>query len=196
MGYMESLKRESLKDYIYVIIYTIAVYLTIPFARSAATFLSEHGLLKYSIYFLLSIFIITCCCLIFKYIGFRLLNIISLAVFFPLYISIIQTYDVLAEKIHFIEYGVLAFLLYRALKKNIPSMLIYPVSLVIVFLIGWGDELIQYFLPERVYEFRDVLLNVLSGGLILALIFLVEKLRVINNSWNNDSHEDTKTQRI
>ena len=49
-------------------------------------------------------------------------------------------------------------------KLRIP----YTVALVITGLLGWGDEGIQYLLPGRVYELRDVGMNVTAGFLIIA----------------------------
>ena len=177
MKFWENLKIGRYKDFLFVILFTGFIYLTIPIARYISNFLLAHKLLKLSVYLLVSIFILSSIYLIFTYISFRLLNIVILTVFFVIYIMIVQTYDILVEKIHFIEYGILAYLLYRALKPKLHGSLIYPASFIILTLIGWGDELIQYFLPDRYYDFRDVVLNGLSGGLILILIYTVEKLK-------------------
>ena len=60
---------------------------------------------------------------------------LAVAAFFAIYINVVQVYDIMAEKIHFVEYGILAYLLYYALKLKIKGIKIYPVVLVLVFLI-------------------------------------------------------------
>ena len=37
-------------------------------------------------------------------------------------------------------------------------------------LAGWGDELIQYFLPNRVYDLRDVAFNAEAAALVVAFL--------------------------
>jgi hypothetical protein len=80
------------------------------------------------------------------------------------------------EKVHFLEYGFLSFLVFRALHNDVKNKLLYPLSALIVFCLGFLDEGIQYLLPNRVYEFRDVMLNATSGVLGLCVVaFLFKK---------------------
>ena len=77
------------------------------------------------------------------------------------------------EKIHFIEYGVLLVLVYWALSYNSKNWYRFLTAFIITSLIGFGDEVIQYFLPNRYYQTSDVILNAISGGLGLVLVFIV-----------------------
>jgi len=61
------------------------------------------------------------------------------------------------EKVHLFEYAVLGFLAARCFRSPWKAMLF-------VFLAGVGDEVFQYFLPERVFDLRDIFLNTVSGG--------------------------------
>ena len=168
------------RRFIYVIVYTAAIYLTLPLARDISNFFREYNLLKYLVFFIVIAFVAVCCFRIFRYIGFKVINVIIILSFFLVYLSIINSYDVIVEKIHFVEYGLLAYLVFDALKKMLPRNFLYPVTLIAVTLIGWGDEIIQHFLPDRVYDLRDVWLNALSGLLILLSILVVEKLKPIS----------------
>jgi len=76
-----------------------------------------------------------------------------------------------AERLHLIEYGVLAFLIYRALILDLKKPWAYGGAFILTSLIGWGDEGIQYLLPNRYYEFRDVCLNSASAALGLFFTF-------------------------
>lgn len=161
----------------YVLAFTSLIYLTIPFARDIEGILRTHKMLMTGVYLALVLFIAAGIFFIVRYIGYRPFNILVLALFIAIYVMIIKQYSILAEKIHFIEYGLLAFLVYYSLRLIRKGVAVYPLSLVIVTAVGWGDELIQYFLPSRVYDIRDVFLNALSGALVLILLYIVDRIK-------------------
>lgn len=75
----------------------------------------------------------------------------------------------LVEKLHFVQYGLLAFLLYRALRP--AADISVPVrTLLGVAAAGTCEEWVQWFVPLRVGEVTDVGLNLYAGlcGLIFA----------------------------
>lgn len=106
---------------------------------------------------------------------FNLLSYALMAVILVSYINGLMTLQYPEEKIHFIEYGVLAFLVYRAiaLDKHAPDA--YAISFVLVTVFGWIDEGIQYLLPNRYYQVEDVILNSVSGALGLLLVYVFRK---------------------
>lgn len=172
--------RKILIRVLYVIIVTAVIYLSIPFARSLEKYLNNRELFNKAVYVSLALFAAICFFVILRYTGFRLANFLWLAAFFAGYFQIVRIYDNTAEKIHFVQYGILAFFVYHCLRLKIKNNLIYPASIAIVSIVGWGDEVIQLFVPKRYYDIRDVILNALAGGLILALIFISEKVRGLN----------------
>jgi len=86
------------------------------------------------------------------------------------------------ERLHFIEYGVLAFLIYRALILDFKNGRSYFAAFVITSFIGLGDEGIQYLLPNRYYQFKDVCLNSASAVLGLALVYVIYRDQKTNIS--------------
>jgi hypothetical protein len=67
------------------------------------------------------------------------------------------------ERFHFVEYGLLTFLFYRAWHgRDVVTALVLPVLAGI--LVGAIDEWFQWFIPGRVGEMRDVLLNSVAIG--------------------------------
>ncbi len=78
-----------------------------------------------------------------------------------------------AEKIHFIEYGVLSALIYLALTHDINNISIYFLSSLIVFVFGAIDEVIQWVLPNRIFDIRDLVMNGTAGILVQLLIAMV-----------------------
>ena len=69
--------------------------------------------------------------------------------------------DVWVERIHFIEYAVLGLLISRAVNVRTLHGIIYTGCL--VTLIGAVDEIIQWFLPNRGGDMRDVIMNSVGG---------------------------------
>jgi hypothetical protein len=67
------------------------------------------------------------------------------------------------ERFHLIEYGTLAWLFYRAAKPaNDLSIVILPFLAGLI--VGTCDEWLQWFIPNRVGEARDVALNLVAVG--------------------------------
>lgn len=62
------------------------------------------------------------------------------------------------ERVHFLEYGVIAVLFYRVWRRSAdPSAVVLPI--LCAFAVGTLDEWLQWFIPYRVGETHDVILN-------------------------------------
>jgi hypothetical protein len=62
------------------------------------------------------------------------------------------------ERFHFVEYGAIAVLFYRVWRREAdPSSIVLPI--VCAFGVGTLDEWLQWFIPYRVGETHDVILN-------------------------------------
>lgn len=72
-----------------------------------------------------------------------------------------------AERTHLMEYGVVAILIYEALAERVNQGHSVPAPALIAIIaaaaIGVLDESIQLFLPSRVFDPRDILVNVLAS---------------------------------
>lgn len=75
-----------------------------------------------------------------------------------------------AERLHLIEYGGMGFLLLRALRLDAGAPAAYGLAIALTAVIGFGDETIQWVLPQRYFELKDVGLNVVAGALGLAVV--------------------------
>lgn len=85
-----------------------------------------------------------------------------------------------AEKFHLIEYGILAFLAFRHFSIKSNTRTAFLKSLSFVSCISVGDEFAQWISPNRVGTIEDVIVNMKSSLLamaVIALILPVEKLR-------------------
>ena len=79
------------------------------------------------------------------------LTIVAMIVF----VLIPYQLDRYEERLHFICFGVLGFSAYRSFGIKVAMML--------TCLAGMGDEVLQYFLPSRVDDWRDVVMNCFAG---------------------------------
>jgi VanZ family protein len=70
-----------------------------------------------------------------------------------------------AERLHLVEYGLVSLFLLRALRLDLSSRGAYLASLMLTAVVGFGDECIQWALPQRFFELKDVQLNFISGAL-------------------------------
>lgn len=73
--------------------------------------------------------------------------------------------DIPEEALHVAEYALLGLLVYRALTHRIRDYSIYPVACLLVAMIGVVDEYIQWVVPSRYYDLRDILVNAAAGAL-------------------------------
>jgi VanZ family protein len=85
--------------------------------------------------------------------------------------------------VHFLQYGVLAGVLYLALRVRAARLgsprrwSAATIAALLTALVGWGDEGIQALVPSRVYDLRDVGFNALAGILAVLTLALREMLR-------------------
>lgn len=71
------------------------------------------------------------------------------------------------ERVHFVEYGLIALLFYRAFQPlGVPGVFVAAVPAALT--VGTLDEWLQWFIPNRVGEARDVFLNMVAIGCGLA----------------------------
>lgn len=67
------------------------------------------------------------------------------------------------ERFHFLQYGLITFLFYRVWRSaGDLSILLLP--LLAGFIVGTAEEWLQWFIPNRVGEMKDVFLNVVAIG--------------------------------
>ena len=78
-----------------------------------------------------------------------------------------------AERLHLAEYGVLSFFLFAALRLDLRGWPLYALALLVAGGIGATDEAVQWLLPNRVFDMRDIGLNILSSGLGLAAVGMI-----------------------
>ena len=170
--------------WVLIIIYVLFIFVSLPFfpafISTLRNLISKELLnllslvLSISFFLLLSVWIYNK-----KYKAKKFLLIISPLLLLT-YLSL--SLDVWVERIHFIEYAVLGLLISRAVDVRSLSGIIYTGCL--ITLIGVVDEIIQWFLPNRVGDMRDVFMNSVGGlsGLWLGRFLFWEQQFLKRNS--------------
>jgi VanZ family protein len=74
------------------------------------------------------------------------------------------------EAIHFVEYGALSLLVYRALVHRVHDYSVYITAALVVGGVGVIDECIQWLTPARFGDLRDIQINFVAGGLMQVAI--------------------------
>ena len=153
------------------IFYIILIYSSLPFTVDLLNLIYTFtGKEKFSLYvnIILTFFIV----FIIYNLRKEIRKLILLSVCLLVILLIAFEIDKPAERIHFIQYGILGFLSMRILKNGIYKSLVF--SLIIIFMVGALDEIIQHFLPNRVGDVRDVIFNILGGisGICVGYFYL------------------------
>lgn len=69
------------------------------------------------------------------------------------------------EAFHFVQYGVLGILLFRALGFRLADPSVYVAGALLGAAAGIADELIQWLVPNRYFDYRDIGINAAAGAL-------------------------------
>lgn len=150
-----------------MVAYVLAVYSTLGAARGWSQCLRQMNILHVAV----SLSLVAGCVIAVGWrwrsssVRKRILRIVMACVLLSLGFSLTLP----EERLHLVEYGVLGWMLAWAMTGIGRWPQSWPVAVALVWVIGWGDELIQAALPNRVYDVRDILLNGFSGvaGLII-----------------------------
>ena len=70
------------------------------------------------------------------------------------------------EAFHFVQYGVLSLLLFRAFSHRLRDPSIYLAAALAGAALGILDELIQWVVPRRYFDYRDIWINAQAVGLV------------------------------
>lgn len=171
-------KESEALSWIYVVAGALIVYCTIPVARTLREVVRENIGLKYFLYVTVVLVILA------GFVAFRNLHkrglplsakfsLITIVAVFIIYIYELR--DIPEEAIHVAEYGILGLLVYRAFTHRIRDFSIYIVATLLVGMIGIADEYIQWLIPSRYFDLRDIRTNFIAGA--LAQLAIVAGLR-------------------
>ncbi len=161
---------KKLLAWLWVALCAAAIFFVVPTARAIQKFVGEHW--GRSFFGYLVVVVVTAVFLGILYLLIVRLkiraasNYIWLAACAALYIYFtLKLWRNPEEAVHFLEYGLLGFFLFRAWRLTVPDNAVYLASFLSGTLIGTFDEIFQWIMPGRYWDIRDVGLNTLALGL-------------------------------
>lgn len=159
-----------------VVLCAFAIFFTVPLARSISNFVSTHLGRSFFGFFVLMAATVTFVGIFYLlYVRLKirtLKNYIWLTLVSGAYVYFtLKLWENPEEAVHFIEYGILGFLLFLALRHHLNDEGIYLAAFLAGSLVGIFDEIIQWIVPGRYWDIRDVGLNALSSGLFLIIMW-------------------------
>jgi hypothetical protein len=157
-------------SWLWVALCALAIFLIVPLARTIQKFVSARwgrSLFGYSV-----LAAIAAAFLALLYTLFFRLKIRSpskyiwLSIVAGLYIYFtLKLWQAPEQAVHFLEYGLFGYFLFRALSFSIKDKSIYFAAFFMGSLVGIFDEILQWFVPLRYWDVMDVGLNALATGL-------------------------------
>ncbi len=69
------------------------------------------------------------------------------------------------EALHFLEYGFLGLLAFRALSHDLRDKAVYPSAVLLCALVGNVDEFLQWLMPDRLWDIRDWAMDAAAAAL-------------------------------
>ena len=173
--------------WVLIVVYVLFIYVSLPFFPAFIStlrgFISKELLNLLSLVLSISFFLLLSVWIYNKKYKLKQFLLIISPLLLLTYLSL--SLDVWVERIHFIEYAVLGLLISRTVAVRTLQEIIYTGCL--ITLIGGVDEIIQWFLPNRVGDMRDVLMNSVGGltGLWLGrFLFWEQRLLKKNHKQN------------
>jgi len=153
-----------IKKWLQALGFLLIIYATIPLGRPIADFLKER--IPFNQFVNIAYVLAVANAFIFLLCKFRIKKVSTyflLSILIGIYMYFAGYMRIPIEKIHFLEYGFLAFLIFRALKVDMPNVLAYILTFVIAGALGWMEEGLQALTPGRYYDPRDILFNIIGS---------------------------------
>ena len=184
--------RRNSRSWFWVLLCIIGIYSTIPLARSVQKFVYNNigrDFFTYAVFF--AIFAATAALLYLFIFRLKIKNIsqycwLLLSAGLCIYYTI-QLRKHPEEAIHILEYGLLSLLIFRALSHRVRDWSIYITVVLSVLFIGTMDEFIQWMMPQRFWDIKDVIINTLAAAIFQLAVWKGIRPEVISGPVKKNS---------
>lgn len=154
------------KLWIWMLVVVAAIYASLGLATSLADVLGSYGIVEpaFGLGVLLVAAAIVANGAIVVRDGRDIAVLLGVA---AVYLLLFVRMGTFAERTHVVEYGVVALLIFNALRERkrhgrsvpLPAFM----AIVATAVLGTIDECLQLFIPSRVFDSRDILVNIVAG---------------------------------
>jgi VanZ family protein len=159
------------QSWLYAGIWSLLIFLTVPLARALQEYISEHWGRDLFLYGVIAVILLVLIASLWRPNGRRTPTAVSrfwLIIVATVFIA--YTFQLRSnpeEAVHFVLYGILSILIYRALTHRFKDYGIYVVAFLLTTSVGIIDEALQWLTPNRVWGLKDIQLNATAAALIL-----------------------------
>ena len=151
--------------------YLLVIYSTLGVIRGVSNALRDANLLRVTVACVFAASAVALVALLWRLGRLRHTRTwVTLALAAAAYTAAIWPMQSPEEKVHFVEYGVVAVLAFFAAPDRLAGFRRYAAAAVFTLAAGWLDEGIQALLPSRYYDLRDVAFNAAAGVFALAAL--------------------------
>ncbi len=175
--------------WIWALFVLIAIYSTLFFGGRLIEFMVERRLLEQGTFYLFLLLVTTFVISGWKSSSRRLEYWIYAGVIAVVGMTLFRLDITVAERSHMFEYGLLAILIFEALRERRDNGIKIKFPAFIAFFvtgtIGLLDECIQYFLPYRVFHIVDIGFNFLASAFGILTSMGVSWIQSILIKWSN-----------
>jgi len=159
----------------------LVIYASLYFVREPVEFLRARGLLRLTVGALFGVAALEVIRRVWRR-GAGPREVLVLLGFAGAFSGAVLLADLPEEKLHFLEYGLLGSILFQACQERSARLGHGRLSaaltaMALAGLAGWGDEGIQAVLPNRYYDLRDILWNLLGSSIVILALFLAAAAR-------------------
>ncbi len=156
-----------------VLVYLVTVLISI-FGRKLFDFFYSYGVVKHVVIAFIAAGAVAFIVHLLKVYSLKA-SVFAMVVGLVLYSVILPFYGRIQEKIHFVLFGVLSYAIFKAVEEKVSTRATaYVVAACITGLGGYVDEIIQYYIPDRYFDWRDVGINFVAGIMPLGIVFCAE----------------------
>jgi VanZ family protein len=155
----------------------LTIYSTLAVIRRVTNALRDAGLLKLTVGVIFALTGVAVVALFLRNPALRRPRTLALILGAgALYGAVIWPMESPEEKLHFIEYGLVAVLWFLSLPPTWSTLKRYATAALATLASGWLDEGIQALIPSRYYDLRDVAFNASAGLMALTVFTLAARL--------------------
>ena len=166
--------------WIYACAVVVAIYLSLGITPFVSQFLRDTGLLGPAFVAGLLLIIAAVVAAAFKA-RLRGLEIAVLLGIVAAYLLLLVRIEILEERSHILEYGVVAIFVYEALAERARdtgrAWTIPLAAIVVAGVFGVIDELLQSLIPNRTFDLRDIGFNLAAAGVAVTARVLLDWAR-------------------
>ncbi len=172
-----------------LVLYVGMLYLFIPYGRQVVLFLRERNLLRFAVAVSTVLVLLAIGRALYLHSqASRARVVLTTAGIGAFYFLLFYFVDRPEERLHFVQYGLLAPLTVYVFSAKFKGPRLFIVSVVIALILAAGDETIQYFTPTRVFEWQDMHYNL--AAVMLGMSFLKIAQRILNWTWSSENLDE------